>query len=98
MSHAQKRCGFFCCPTRCVLLKVDEPEDDRARATRGLSRPNDSPTLADVNHRLTLGVVKFAADDFGQEDAVVAGVDVLGRFTFQVADVSVRIGTPRARV
>jgi len=44
------------------------------------------PTLADVDHRLGVGLVELAADDVGQEDAVVAGVDVADWFTFEVAD------------
>jgi len=44
------------------------------------------PALANVDHRLGVGVVEFAADDVGQEDAVIAGVGVEGRFAFEVAE------------
>src|SRR3954465_15079676 len=41
--------------------------------------------FADVNHRTVLGGVEAAAGDFGEEDAVVAGVGVAGGLAFQVA-------------
>ena len=40
---------------------------------------------ADVDHWPVLGALQPAADDFGQEDAVIARVDVLRRLALQVA-------------
>lgn len=42
--------------------------------------------MADVDHRAGIGVGEAAADDLGEEDAVVAGVDVAEGLAFQVAD------------
>ena len=39
-----------------------------------------------MDHRRQLAVVEAAADDVGEEDAVVAGVDVADRLAFEVAD------------
>src|SRR4051812_50164075 len=41
--------------------------------------------FADVNHRTVLGGVEAAAGDFGEEDAVVAGVDMAGGVAFKGA-------------